>query len=373
MEYARALALGGRIIYANQSLLKIVHTNTLKPRCAFCGEPVFYKHGFKKIPHFSHYPDIPTRKLEECILRQKSDSYSYSGRYLTSYSGRGQRLKIFQKSLLDIFSEGNKDFKAINEKLNAESYYSDFGELTYAFVRDLISNTETCILASKIIYRDESIDRSTLREQILCEAVDYLTVLSSRSILKSIIQYNWYILSRKNSDSTYSDIIHETCQSIAKAPWLETFEWVNHQYEIMSSLGIPARIPAISSKNQTQNERQKSEQSIPIRGGNKRIDIELSSNEYHFGCEKAIEFKRLVICKKCKGLGSFTKKDELSQACNDCHSRGRIMQQENLEIIIPPASKKGRYERLNLKEYGNEGTRIDGNLVIHIKLKSQRI
>lgn len=64
--------------------------------------------------------------------------------------------------------------------------------------------------------------------------------------------------------------------------------------------------------------------SRPVRGEDLELNIRIDFKEAIFGTEKSFEYKRRVVCSKCKGSGA--KDDTSLKTCSTCNGQGRVAQ-----------------------------------------------
>jgi hypothetical protein len=104
MEFAKSWR--GEEIHATDPRLNYHSYREKGLRCSICGEPVFYKSGEKKSPHFAHYSNNDNNQYEECPLR-RDDYYGFRpfGKPWWHEEGRGQRFYLFQKSFVHTIKE----------------------------------------------------------------------------------------------------------------------------------------------------------------------------------------------------------------------------------------------------------------------------
>lgn len=221
MEIAKALYLGGLVVHASDERLNFSYQN-LGLRCCYCGEPVFYKHGEVNRPHFAHFPDVHPDKMAECLLRQKNQGYTYSWTDISS-RGRQQRFRIFQKHFLELITWNLNDFEngytLIQEKI------PDYK--LQRFVKDSVDEfsrrKENITLFYRLLqYKNTEI--SLLHRTIATEAIDYLCVQSSYSILVKLIYYSISIF-LKNKTPLF--LKYKECEKVCKciADLIITVNW----------------------------------------------------------------------------------------------------------------------------------------------------
>jgi hypothetical protein len=144
-------------------------------------------------------------------LATENQGYTYSWTDLSA-QGRKQRFKIFQKQFLELITWNLKDFEngcdLIQEKI---PYYK-----IQPFVRDSVEEfrhrKENIALFYRLSqYRNSK--TSLLHRNIATEAIDYLCVQSSYSILTKIIYYAIFTFSRNNNHLFFK---HKECDKICK-------------------------------------------------------------------------------------------------------------------------------------------------------------
>lgn len=359
MEEAKSVALGGRRIYADQSILKIVEDiNDLGLKCVQCGEQVFYKDGIKKISHFSHYPELDEREFEFCPIKQKNSSL-FRQISLSTIPPRKQRLEIFQNKFLNIFFKYNFEFEERSKfpKINSRRIEN----LILFFRRNLLPIISACISASQDIYADDAENDGQLRERILIEAIDYLAVSGSRPVLEEILQYIFHKQFRQ--DVTTDQFYKTFCTSMGQVDWLQAFKEVNDIYgrdESITTKLSRRDVNRTKTESNIGNEKQKT----PPRGGNKTVTIRLTREEYFNGCEREIEFERLVLCKDCNGSGLTSESTGSCKTLKCSCNKGRRSQKETVKVLIPR-----HWRQRIVPGWGNEG--IDGgkngDLIVKIK------
>jgi molecular chaperone DnaJ len=149
----------------------------------------------------------------------------------------------------------------------------------------------------------------------------------------------------------------------------------------------------------------------PSRGNDLRLTVDLELEDVLKETKKRIRVKRMVACKKCRGIGA---KDGtayetcstcqgsgeirrvqstflgqmvnivtcsrcrgegrvIQEACQKCGGKGTVETQETLEVTIPPGVATGNYLRLEGK--GNDGSRggPSGDLQVLINVKDHAV
>jgi hypothetical protein len=223
MDYAKSIALGGKNVYPSQCSPNSYASRGLV--CPYCGEPVHLRPGTINKSHFAHFPDISTRKLEECRERQKNQGYQGLGGYGASCNNLGQRLKIFQQNFLQIILTDieksfnhNTNLKQLDYKIAhvKSTYYSQELELNKKFVINLLryQTNSSLIFLSKLDYSAKFLDSNYRQYNYLIsrEAIEYLTRKSSLSLLNQLIDYSVYHL---ENNYNYNDNV----STLFKAMW----------------------------------------------------------------------------------------------------------------------------------------------------------
>jgi Competence protein CoiA-like family len=104
MNIARAMALGGQIVYADNC--DFSSSDKLKLLCYVCREPVYLRKGDIRKPYFAHHHATSSRQVEECKLRVSA--YGNSTETSNVIEDRGQRLEIFQQHFLSLIYVGQE-------------------------------------------------------------------------------------------------------------------------------------------------------------------------------------------------------------------------------------------------------------------------
>lgn len=234
MDIARALYQGGEIFYADNFLLSYISYTALGLRCLFCGEPVFFKSGYEKKSHFSHFPNLSNRQLEECTLRQ--NSYGYGSGWRSLVDGKGQRLEIFQAQFLSIVSRHISTYYVLIKQVREEIEEQLLIETTNEIYRYFCSQQRFAVQKCHDFLPKDS-EEYPMRLQVICEAMDYLAVLSSAAVAKELIRYGIATALEKESielkaeiseahvEQVYSSII----EILAKTPWIASFGGLNQK------------------------------------------------------------------------------------------------------------------------------------------------
>ena len=145
----------------------------------------------------------------------------------------------------------------------------------------------------------------------------------------------------------------------------------------------------------------------PQRGSDLRYGMAISLEEAAHGCEREIDYERLVACKTCTGSGSASgagKKtcrtcggagqvissrgffqiqqtcpdcsgsgETISDPCKPCHGAGRVKEQAHVRLKVPAGIEEG--SRLRSQGNGDAGTKggPNGDLYIVVQIKPHEI
>ena len=145
----------------------------------------------------------------------------------------------------------------------------------------------------------------------------------------------------------------------------------------------------------------------PQRGSDLRYGMAISLEEAAHGCEREIDYERLVACKTCSGSGSASgagKKtcrtcggagqvissrgffqiqqtcpdcsgsgETISDPCKPCHGAGRVKEQAHVRLKVPAGIEEG--SRLRSQGNGDAGTKggPNGDLYIVVQIKPHEI
>ncbi|MBD2341653.1 hypothetical protein H6G64_32445 [Calothrix sp. FACHB-156] len=227
MDTAKCLYLGGLKIHANDERL-IYSYNELGLRCCYCGEKVLYRNGDVNRPHFAHHPDIHEDKMAECLLRQRNEGYTISWSEI-SLTGKNQRFKIFQESFLELITFAIVDFKEGYEFIENKSFKNKLDTLVENCITQLKKKKHYITNFYKLSqYRSTIIN--PLHSEISAEALDYLCVKSSISIITKLIYYTVYIIWKQKLNEEKKPLFKDIeCQSICEkiAELIFNVDWIN--------------------------------------------------------------------------------------------------------------------------------------------------
>jgi len=187
MEYARAIYLGGKVIYANDKRLNDKSYIEWGLYCPECGEEVHLRHGSIREPYFAHFKQITDT---ECSLRVSIEGNN-EGRWTELEIGRGQRRELFQQHFLALVATNDCDFymkiAKVKDTINSDILVS----LRKKVINYLVKNAIEIIETSVQLYRNNSNESKfkALNERIINEAIEYLCVESSLNVLQQLIYY----------------------------------------------------------------------------------------------------------------------------------------------------------------------------------------
>lgn len=235
MESARAIYLGGKVIYANDKRLNNNSYIEWGLYCPECGEEVHLRHGLIREPYFAHFKQITNT---ECSLRVTIDGNN-EGRWTELEIGRGQRRELFQQYFLALVATNDCDFymkiAKVKDTINSDILLS----ITKEVRNYLVKNTIEIIESSVQLYRNKSNETKfkALNEKIISEAIEYLCVESSLNVLQQLIYYCISFSEQvvKNDAGNVEnpniviDLINKVAVIIANTDWTkEIFTLKNH-------------------------------------------------------------------------------------------------------------------------------------------------
>ncbi len=187
MESARAIYLGGKVIYANDKRLNNNSYIEWGLYCPECGEEVHLRHGSIREPYFAHFKQITNT---ECSLRVSIEGNN-QGRWTELEIGRGQRREIFQQHFLALVATNDFDFYRKIAKVKDTISSDILVSITKEVRNYLVKNAVEIIESSVQLYRNKSNESKfkALHEKIIGEAIEYLCVESSLNVLQQLIYY----------------------------------------------------------------------------------------------------------------------------------------------------------------------------------------
>ncbi len=187
-------------------------------RCSICGEPVIYKSGEIKRPHFAHYSNDGTNKYEECPLRTE-DYYGRRpfGNPWWHEEGRGQRFYLFQKYFISIIQNDIPDLDISSLDTDPQDIeLDDLQSRTLDFARN---NLEACMRHERVFGKKKTI----LERGIVSETFEYLTVTSSRNLFKIVTDH---VISQHYKEISKFDenlLCHYILRCLDSVDWLKYF------------------------------------------------------------------------------------------------------------------------------------------------------
>jgi len=199
-------------------------------RCIECGEPVFYKRGSKKKPHFAHFKELS--HSPDCIYRAGGAINTRQKWLQLNYQGREQRRFLFQRHFLDIISATHTSFQALlthylsrwqhNAQPKDWEQLEECCEYFRNEKKDLISD-----LLSEQQYGE-------LQLLITKEAIDYLCVSSTEETLKIIILYSVFIIEQNgNTIQDFNDIKLKLKDILLQTDWQSSLsEIINKKVDV---------------------------------------------------------------------------------------------------------------------------------------------
>ena len=218
---AKSIYLGGERIVLDDVRLDKFSCSELGLVCTVCKEPVRRRKGEINIPHFAHFATIDPKKREECERRR---SVHGGGIFppLPWPDSKGERLELFQKHFLTIIKKSIPalNINAISSKKKTDTIYSSIQLKALTLLkREQGAFTRYIRAASK--------EATELEVKIACEALGYITVVSSKAIFMLIAEH-LILYSKDFSYSIYdSRFPKELCFKIssllASVDWTESF------------------------------------------------------------------------------------------------------------------------------------------------------
>lgn len=219
MVEAKSMYLAGEKIAATDPRLTSSSYKDLGLRCTICGEPVQHRNGDINQPHFAHFPTIDPAKSEDCARRHSIPSNGSSIRKMN----KGQRLSLFQQHFLSIIQKTVPGLKVGPGTVlfEADSIYQEIQESAFFELKNRQEYFFQYIRTSD--HQMSSIDR-----EIACEALEYLTVTSSKNIFMQISRHlisveTAFDLSIENT-SYYNRLCLQIINMLATINWPDQFE-----------------------------------------------------------------------------------------------------------------------------------------------------
>ncbi|WP_026733541.1 competence protein CoiA family protein [Fischerella sp. PCC 9605] len=225
MYYAKSILDGGRIVCADDADYSFYLEEGLV--CLECNRDVHLRNGNEKKAHFAHHKAVDESD-RECSLRVTGYSQDWSS---LTFEGKGQRRKLFHKYFLSLLAMNYLDFyttiKIIRHKINIIK----LEDITQKLCDYFCDNKDILIRECRYI-AEKNYDNSLLLQKLIaCEAIDYLCVPSSKSLLEQLIHYSIYKcfdslphdLNTALAQIRPADICQKVKQIILETPWLSTF------------------------------------------------------------------------------------------------------------------------------------------------------
>ncbi len=215
-----------RIVCADEPYLNY-YSYTFKGLCCLeCKAEVFLRDGHDKRRHFAHHPAV-TASEQKCSLRISSHSKKWSS--LTS-EGKGQRRALFQEYFLNMIKSSDKNFDN-NIHMVQDIISSNFLNI---FITNCCNyfydNKNNLIEECHSIEESQDSNDFIWKKIITAEAIDYLSIDSSKNLLKTLIYYSIYKYCNTvygNWDSWLSNskpnnIIYNLKEILLKTNWIYT-------------------------------------------------------------------------------------------------------------------------------------------------------
>lgn len=182
MYCAKSMYQGGMIVCADDA--DYSSYSRLGLRCLECGEEVHLKKGDYKKPHFAHFQATSSSR---CSFRVTGYSEGASG--LTP-EDKKQRRELFQKYFLNIIARSDDKFyqkiQSLKEKINTQQ----LNNFTEACCNHFSDNSSPLVTECRI-FSSKTYEQNLLLEILIaCEAIDYLSLPSSRILLEPLVHYS---------------------------------------------------------------------------------------------------------------------------------------------------------------------------------------
>ncbi|PSB36608.1 hypothetical protein C7B69_04420 [filamentous cyanobacterium Phorm 46] len=173
---------GGMIVCADDA--DYSSYSRLGLRCLECGEEVYLKSGSEKKPHFAHFQ---ATYYSKCPLRVTGYSEGSSG--LTP-EDKKQRRELFQNYFLSMIASSDDNFyqkiQVVKEKINTQK----LNNFTEACCNHFSDNSSQLVTECRI-FSSKTYDQNLLLQILIaCEAIDYLSLSSSRILLEQLVHYS---------------------------------------------------------------------------------------------------------------------------------------------------------------------------------------
>ncbi|MBD2539010.1 hypothetical protein H6G60_09355 [Coleofasciculus sp. FACHB-SPT36] len=155
-------------------------------RCLECGEEVHLKRGDKKRTHFAHFKATSD---SQCSLRVTGYSEGWSS---LSPEGRKQRRKLFQQYFMNMLVRSDERFYQKIKTIKKKIEHQKLNILTEACCNHFSANSSSLIIECRKFEPKNYNNNLLLQILITCEAIDYLSVPSSRRLLEQLVHYSLY-------------------------------------------------------------------------------------------------------------------------------------------------------------------------------------
>jgi hypothetical protein len=229
MFYAKAMYLGSQILVcAEDENIDYYSYRLLGLRCIVCGEEVQLRKGYVNRPHFAHFKETGINQ-NKCELRVTGYSSSWSS--LTS-EGKGQRRKLFQEHFINIIKRQDSSFDHNIQILKSQLSSNSLKEITNKCRIYFDSKKEDLIRECRQFNTGMNDSNNWIHGLIASEAIDYLSIPTSRYPLEVLLHYNIYIACNQSKSNNWNIFIstiepNSICQIlkevIVKTTWLMAF------------------------------------------------------------------------------------------------------------------------------------------------------
>jgi hypothetical protein len=229
MFYAKAMYLGSEIpVCAEDKDIDYYSYRFLGLRCIVCGEEVQFRKGYVNRPHFAHFKETGINQ-NKCELRVIGYSSSWSS--LTS-EGKGQRRKLFQEHFINIIKRQDISFDNNIQILKSQLSSNSLKEITDKCRICFDSKKEDLIRECRQFNTGVNDSNNWIHGLIASEAIDYLSIPTSRYPLEVLLHYSIYIACNQSKSNNWNIFIstvqpHSICQIlkevIIKTNWLIAF------------------------------------------------------------------------------------------------------------------------------------------------------
>ncbi|MBD2625770.1 hypothetical protein [Trichormus variabilis] len=256
MFYAKAMYQGSEIpVCAEDKDIDYYSYTVYGLRCIKCGEEVFLKsrQGTLRRPHFAHFMDSGLSP-NKCVLRVTGYSGSWSS--LTS-QGKGQRRKLFQEHFMSIIKRQDTNFdgnvQMLKDKLSLNYNYLE--EITNKCFKYFYINNQDLIIECRQFTTDSNNVNNLRVSLIASEAVDYLSILSSRYLLEQLLHYSIYLACNQSNSNNWNNFVrtidpNNVCQIlkeiILKTNWLLAFNCVSRNNALLVTKPIVSKASTIT-------------------------------------------------------------------------------------------------------------------------------